>query len=214
MFIGCWVSPYPIMQALCLWILCVFIAKVLKAWLICIPNWYTARPTASECFCKSNKRLIVHTGLGVHHMSTIRTAKQWRTVFAQKWSVVMLQPLRLRKTSSYLVKWTFSADKGKKRRKSSGHQQALLAKQHKDDAHKSKEKVEISVTALYSNLGTTFVYLCTISLIPSLMLSCMLKYSHKDGEPWHINFQSKTFFSFYKDTVVNILNILLCWKTY
>ena len=30
--------------------------------------------------------------------------------------------------------------------------------------------------------------MCTISLIPNLVFSCMLKYSHKEGEPSHTSF--------------------------
>ena len=30
--------------------------------------------------------------------------------------------------------------------------------------------------------------MCTISLIPNLVFSCMLKCSHKRGEPWHTSF--------------------------
>ena len=58
-----------------------------------------------------------------------------------------------------------------------------------DYVQKSREKVGISVTfvsitALYSHLGAAFLcHLCTISPIPNLMLTFMLKYSHRNREP-------------------------------
>ena len=119
---------------------------------------------------------------------TTRTAKQFSAVFAQKWSAVMLEQLSLWKTSElgsvnfqHLLLTRSRGEKG------NDHWDAVPPKQHQVRMQKFAEvKVQISVTALYSQLGAAFVPPCTISQIPNSIVSFMSKYSHKNCELWNI----------------------------
>ena len=60
------------------------------------------------------------------------------------------------------------------------HQDAVPANQRRAEVQKSLEKVVISLTVLYTQLGEAFVFtFCAVSLF---MLQLMLKYSHKNEE--------------------------------
>ena len=91
-------------------------------------------------------------------------AKQWSVVFAQKRSAVMFQQLSLRKTHLCRVQWTSSIQRWQEVKK-----EESISMPHRHGSTEfickiSLEKVAISVTVLYSQLGVAaFVFTCARS---------------------------------------------------